>query len=208
MKAWREALSLGRPLRAVAPRWANRREPLDQPAGPPTEPPAVPQSRVDELVRESFERGRVEGEKALSEQLLRQRAEVTALFNGALSALRQAVPQVVRDTEQALIELAFEIARKLVGELPITAAMVEATVRDALAQVEGTAELHVRLHPADLELLQKIASPLLAEDAQGRIRFSASPDVTRGGCVVQTRFGVIDARRETKLEELKRGLLT
>ena len=37
----------------------------------------------------------------------------------------------------------------------------------------------------------------------GPLRFVHSPEATRGGCIVQTRFGVIDARRETKLEQLQ-----
>ena len=36
--------------------------------------------------------------------------------------------------------------------------------------------------------------------------FSTSADVTRGGCIVQTRFGVVDARREIKLEQLRKAL--
>ena len=39
-------------------------------------------------------------------------------------------------------------------------------------------------------------------------RFLASPEVTRGGCLVQTHFGTVDARRETKFDLLKRTLLT
>ena len=35
------------------------------------------------------------------------------LFQGALNSLRGAVPQVVRDTEQMMISLTLEIARKL-----------------------------------------------------------------------------------------------
>jgi hypothetical protein len=32
-------------------------------------------------------------------------------------------------------------------------------------------------------------------------------DFPRGGCLVQTRFGTVDARRETKLDLLQRNLL-
>jgi flagellar assembly protein FliH len=114
----------------------------------------------------------------------------------------------VGDTEQHLVSLAIEIAQKIVGEVPISPEMIEASVREALSQVEGTAEFHVRLHPADLELLQKIDSALLQPLGEERpARFHGSPEVTRGGCLVQTRFGIVDARRETKLELLKRSLL-
>jgi flagellar biosynthesis/type III secretory pathway protein FliH len=73
--------------------------------------------------------------------------------------------------------------------------------------VEGTAKITIRLHPADLELLQRGDSPLLATEAgANEFRFLGSPEVTRGGCLVQTRFGTVDARRETKFDLIKRSL--
>jgi flagellar assembly protein FliH len=159
--------------------------------------------------RAGFEAGRIEGERALGEQLVQQRAELHELIQGTLNSLRQAVPKVVHDAENMVVSLALEVAQKLVSEMPISVPMVEAVIRDALAQVEGTAQFTVRLHPADLELLQKAGSPLIVGgDASGDIRFLGSPDVTRGGCLVQTRFGTVDARRETKFDLLKRNLIS
>jgi flagellar assembly protein FliH len=95
-----------------------------------------------------------------------------------------------------------------VANMPISAELVEAAVHDALVQVEGTTQVTIRLHPADLESLQKAQSPLLGStDSPNEFRFLGSPEVTRGGCLVQTRFGTIDARRETKFDLLKRNLL-
>lgn len=156
----------------------------------------------------AYEQGRIDGEKGLSEQLLKQRGELHELMQGALNSLRQTVPQVVRDTENMLVSIALEVAQKLVSDLPISVPMIEGAVRGALAQVEGTAQFTVRLHPADLELLQKAGSPLLANsDGSNEFRFVGSPEVARGGCLVQTRFGTVDARRETKFDLLKRSLV-
>jgi flagellar assembly protein FliH len=159
--------------------------------------------------RAGFEAGRIEGERALGEQLIKQRSELHQLLQGALSSLQKAVPQVVHDAENMVVSLALEVAQKLVSDMPISVPMVEASIRDALAQVEGTAQFTVRLHPADLELLQKADSPLLSGvDGTGDFRFLGSPDVARGGCLVQTRFGTVDARRETKFDLLKRNLVS
>jgi flagellar biosynthesis/type III secretory pathway protein FliH len=192
MKPWSDRLALPKPLRHVR---------LKDQAG--TEARAA----SEEELRASYERGRREAEQALGQQLIQQRAEIHELMQGALAALRQAVPQVVRETENAMIALSLSVAQKLVAGLPISAVMVEEVVRDALAQVEGTAQFTVRLHPSDLELLQKTDSPLLANgDGAKEFRFLSSPEVTRGGCLVQTHFGTVDARRETKFDLLQRTL--
>jgi flagellar assembly protein FliH len=196
MKSWSETIKLTAPLRDARP-----------PGPAPVMETAQPE--LQDQWRASFDLGRIEGEKALSEQLLKQRAEMHELFGGLMNSLRQAVPQVVKDTETMVVSLALEVAQKLVGDLPVSVPMVEAAVRDALNQVEGTAQLTVRLHPVDLEMLQNSGSPVLAAgDGKDDFRFLGSPEVTRGGCLVQTRFGVVDARRETKFDLLKRSLLS
>ena len=160
-----------------------------------------------EDLQASFERGRLEGERALHEQLVRQRAEVMELQTGILASLRDAVPQVARECERTLVTLALEAAQRLVAGLPVSVEMIEATVKEACAAVEDTAEFTVQLHPEDLTLLERTNSPvLLPQGGRERIHFQATAQITRGGCVVQTRFGVIDARRETKIELLRTAL--
>jgi len=155
----------------------------------------------------SYERGRLDGERALSEQLIRQRAEVMELQTGVLTALREAIPQVAREGERALVALALEAAQKIVCALPVSAGMIEAAVKEAIVQVEDTTGFTVQLHPEDLALLERTNSPLLLpQGGDERVRFQPSAHVTRGGCVVQTRFGVIDAQRETKVELLRSAL--
>ena len=193
MKSWHDAIHLSHPLRdlraAVAPY------------------PAKLEDRIREREQLSFERGRREGEKALSEQLMRQRSEVTELQNGVLNSLRQAVAQVTHDCEGVLVALALEIAGKVVADTPISSEIVEAAVREALAQVEQQDSLMVSLNPMDFELLQQANAPVLLTDVGGeRLQFQTSPKVARGGCLVHTRFGVIDAQRETKFKALKQAI--
>jgi flagellar assembly protein FliH len=195
MKCSSEAIRLPKPLRDVRSAGASA-------AGTAATGPSA------DALQASYERGRHDGEKALGEQLVRQRTETQELLNGAVASIRNAVPKVIHESESLMISLALEVAQKLVAEMPISVQMVEAAVRDALAQVEGTAKFTIRLHPADLELLQKASSPILTNgEGTEEIRFLGSPEVTRGGCLVQTQFGTVDARRETKFDLLRRSVM-
>lgn len=156
----------------------------------------------------AYERGRREGERALSEQLLQQRAETVELQKGILDSLRRIVPHVVAEAETALIGLALETAQKIIAGLPVNVEMVEAVVHEALRQVEDSAEMVIQIHPEDLALLRKHNSVVLnGLPETGPLRFTGSTDVSRGGCMIQTRFGLVDARRETKLEQLRQALI-
>ena len=116
-----------------------------------------------------------------------------------LESLRQTVPQVVRESEDALIALALEAEQKLVAGMPVDAALVAATVREALGQIEDTAGVTVTLHPDDLALLKP-------GDYGAGLEFRSSPEITRGGCLVHTRIGIVDARLETRIEKLKEAV--
>lgn len=165
------------------------------------------EERIRERERESFERGRREGAQAREEELARERSELAELQKSVLASLRQAVPQVIHDCEQSMVSLALEVARKLVGEMPVSAGMIESAVREALGEVESFGGVTIFLHPDDMELLQQAGSPVLQSVSGGtRVEFEPSDEVTRGGCLVRTRFGVIDALRETKFAALKHAL--
>ena len=193
MRAWREPIRLTSPLYDARITGSARADSLAE--------------RTREIEHTAYERGRQETEHTLREQLERQRADLVQLQNGVLQSLRQSIAQVARECESTLVSLALELARKLVAGLPISEAHVEAAVREALADIEDKAGLRVQLHPADLALLQQVDSPLLKSGTGAeQITFEVSSEVTRGGCIVQTNFGSIDARRETKFEVLQEAL--
>lgn len=168
---------------------------------------AMPAVDVEALTRTAYERGRLEGERAVSEQLIRQRVEFSELQNNLLKTLQGTFPRVVQDCEATMISLALEAAQRLVAGMPVTAELVEATVREAIEQANDTSELEVLVNEGDLSLLQRAKSPLLdANTGPQKIRLSVSPEVAPGGCLVHTRFGTVDARRETKWQNLRQTL--
>jgi flagellar assembly protein FliH len=94
-----------------------------------------------------------------------------------------------------------------VADLPVSSEMIEAVVKEACAEVDDTSEFTVLLNPDDFALMQETSSSLLSlEGGQEQIHFQTSPQVSRGGCIVQTRFGTLDARRETRFEMLRQSL--
>jgi len=165
------------------------------------------QEHLREREKAAYEQGRRDGERSLGEQLSLQRDEMVQLQKGVVNSLKEMLPQLAQEMESTLIQLALESAKKIVSGMEIDLQTVESVVREALSQAQDTAEISIRLHPEDLALLRKHKSPLLEGLPEtGPMRFLSSPEVTRGGCIVQTRFGLIDALRETKLEQLRKAV--
>lgn len=190
---WSESITLNRPLRDV--RLLTQAPAQDWPA------------HLREREQAAYERGRHDAELARNEQITHQKNTSLEHLNQILAALRQAVPQVIRETETTLIHLALEAAQKLVGGMPITTQMIESVIREAVQQAENSADITVQLHPEDLGLLRSQQSAVLNGFPEtGPLKLVGSSEVSRGGCLVQTRFGLIDARRETKMEQLRQTL--
>jgi flagellar assembly protein FliH len=165
------------------------------------------ESRLRIAEQTAYERGRADGEKNLSEQMVQQRNELLELHQGVVDSLRRAVPDVIQQTENTFMQLALECAKKIVAGIPITAELVEAVVREAVMQTKETAEILIQVHPDDLALLRANQSPILQGLPEaGPLKFVGSTEISRGGCLVQTRFGLLDARRETKIEQLRESI--
>jgi flagellar assembly protein FliH len=165
------------------------------------------EKRIQERERAAAEKGRADAQKLFGEQMIQQRQELMALQNGILGALKDSIPGVVRDCETHLAALALEVARKLVDGLPISAEAVESAISAAMRQVEESSHYTIFLNPADLQLLEAKTSALLGANDTRKITVIAKTDVTRGGCIVETPFGRVDARRETKFDLLKNAIL-
>ena len=89
-----------------------------------------------------------------------------------------------------------------------TSGELQAT-KDALAKAEKDTDVVVLLNEADLELLSQADSELLQRThGSSEVVFKASPEVSRGGCLLETRYGTVDARIETKADVLKKAVTT
>ena len=163
----------------------------------------------------AYERGKKEAEANLEQQLdlmkveyaTEKDKELADFCDNIRSDLGGQVPKILESLEKHVINLAADIAMKIVADLPIDKTMVERVVKDALAKAEKEAEIVVLLHPEDLDLLTQGDSELLDEShGAGKVLFKASSEVTRGGCLLDTHYGIVDARRETKVDLLKQAV--
>jgi flagellar assembly protein FliH len=64
--------------------------------------------------------------------------------------------------------------------------------------------VELRLHPQDLALVRGVDAEL--EQKYPGIKLTAAPELTPGDCVAKSRFGMIDARVLTKLQNVAKSL--
>jgi type III secretion protein L len=110
--------------------------------------------------------------------------------------------------EQDVLRLSVKIAEKIIGnEIKADPQTLAEIVAKALRNVRRNELVTIRVNPADASTVEGHREKL---DPAGRARFLevvADPRVTKGGCLIETESGAVDAQLETQLRVLERALL-
>ncbi len=190
-------------------------KPAPAAAAPVRVVPSVDEETVRAREQAAYERGARESEERFARQVeqlkaeweTQQKAEVRTVLGAMQRGVQTQINEALKLLERELTGLAMDASVKLVSGLPISVEMVEACIREIIGMVEQGSDLTIVLHPADLVLLEQHNSAFLDQDGGAPvIRFRPDQKMSRGGCLVETKFGELDARRETKAAMLKRAV--
>ena len=163
--------------------------------------PGEDRPTLQSVVEEARELGHAEG-------LAQGMAEARSQLQPAASALAEAIAatsahgeEFLAEAERAAVDLALKLAEKIVGAAidadpeavlgVISGALRRATVRDHLV---------LEVNPDDFELVRDAADGVAARiGGIRRMDVVAERRIARGGCVVRTEEGEIDAQIEEQL---------
>jgi len=116
--------------------------------------------------------------------------------------------QILRNVERDVIDLVLLIAERVVyRELSLNPSLVVEAVRQAMEVAETGIVVRVRVNPEDLAFVEAAWQDVAAEHRFQAVELAADRLVQRGGCVVETRTGAIDAQVDSKIAEVERVLL-
>lgn len=147
----------------------------------------------------------------LREQMNRELQKERAAVASSQKALREAArqlneiqQQVVADAEQQLVELAVEIAGKILAqEIKSQGYEIDPIVKEALSQAPTRKSVVVRLNPEDLSRCELAGGQ---DDSDADIRFVADAGVPPAGCVVETEEGVVESDPQQRLKDVGENL--
>lgn len=166
-------------------------------------------ARVEAAEREAAKRGREAGRE---EGFKEGRAEVERLVNRLHVILDRAMEKRAEILEQAevqVIELVLLVAKKVVKVISENQkSVVVQNIQQALRKLKTKSDVIVRVNLADLELATEHVKDFvaMAENAR-KLTIVEDTTVDRGGCVIETDFGEIDARISSQLSELEDRIL-
>ncbi len=143
------------------------------------------------------ERSREEGYAAGVAQVVEALARASAEYDRRIAA-----------SEQDMLALAFALAERLVGHaVAADERVVQGMVASALEHVRGKRQIVVLAHPDDVPALER-ARGVFSERMDGAsVHVEPYAELTRGGCLIETEAGRVDARLEVQLDVLRKAMM-
>ncbi len=178
--------------------------PLAEPE-PEPQPPIDLELMLQEARQQAYAEGFQHGHDAGSQEtrdaleaVIRRSAEETAVRMGQLlHSMGDQLIAAEQHIARQILELSCDLARQVVRqELKVNTRHLRAVIGEALEQmVEDGLPATVRMNPEDLALMKGALLETLGENAPELV---ADPDISPGGCLIQSPSSVVDATIEKR----------
>lgn len=163
------------------------------------------ENEIIKIKQEGYGEGFIEGKKKGKESEKKVAAVIINELREAITELEKFKVSICRKAEKSAVKLAFSIAEKILcAEIEKNKDFIINIVTQALKKVMGDETIRIKINPADLSYIKEAA--VLQNDAAlacQRIDFISDVRISRGGCIVETDSGEIDARIESQLKVIE-----
>lgn len=165
--------------------------------------------RVAALQKETsskgFDEGRAAGFQAGEAEVKRLVERLHVVLTSAIEKRNQ----IIEESESQLINLVLQISQKVIKVLSENQKnVVINNVIQALRKLKSRGDVVIRVNIADLELTTQHTQDFLkmVEHVKS-VTVLEDSTVDKGGCVIETDFGEIDARISSQLQEIEERIL-
>ena len=165
--------------------------------------------KLDDLTKRAREQGRKDGRRQGYEEGKAELKRLIDRFHAVISAAIEKRNSFIGESETQLMNLVLLIVKKVVKVISENQKnVVINNILEALKKLKSRCEVTVRVSLADVEVATEHKQEFveMIENVQS---ISVMEDVTvgKGGCIIETDFGQIDARISSQLHEIEERIV-
>jgi len=160
------------------------------------------------LEREAYEKGFAAGEKAGFELGMKKAEVQMSGVVKVLDELSDFKTSLYGPCEQEMLELSMLIAKKVIHrEIEKKDAVLDC-LRVAIKSVVAAGEILIKVNPKDLDVLNNNKAEFARYSGSGAkgLKIEADPEIDKGGCVIETNYGEVDAAIASVLSDIEERL--
>ncbi len=170
----------------------------------PLTPEPTSSPDLETIKREAYETGRLE-----AEQHLQSRLQVTLdAFSQACVQIDSLHQNLLEQSRGDMINLVIALSKKIIGrELTTGRDIIVDTLKNAIEHAIKNNEYDIWINPKDLAAVEEIVPELIRSVQQlEHITLKTDPQITRGGCKLDSSVCTVDATIEAQLETAREFL--
>jgi flagellar assembly protein FliH len=164
--------------------------------------------KVSEIEHESYKKGYEAGRE---EGYKEGQAEVMRLIDRLGTIVSTAVDirdDIIKSSEKMMTEMILMISRKVIkDEIVERREVVINNIKEAIKRVKDRDRIDVRVNFADLDMTTAHKDELIKMmESLKKVNIYEDTRVDRGGCIIETDVGSIDARISTQLDAIEEAI--
>ena len=171
----------------------------------------ISKAHVEEenIKKDAYNKGLAEGKNDGYNSGREEIAHLVGRVHKIIESVMNRREEILRDTEQQIVDLVLLMTRKVVKVISENQKdVVLQNTLAALKKVKTRSNVTLRVNVDDLGLTTEHISEFvkLVENIEG-ITVVEDSSIDKGGCIVETDFGAVDARIASQLTELENKIL-
>jgi flagellar assembly protein FliH len=164
--------------------------------------------RVGEIEHEAYQKGYDAGREV---GFKKGQSEVRRLIDRIGTIVGQAIDvreEIIAASEKQMVDMILMVARKVIkDEVAERKEVVLNNIREALKRIKDRDRVDIRVNFADLELTTAHKDELIKMmESLRKVNIYEDSRIDRGGCIIETDVGSIDARISTQLKEIEEAI--
>ena len=169
---------------------------------------AAARAEADAIRKQAEQEGRQAGFQAVEKIVADKLATTMPAMHKVIEDIGHAKQSWLTHWEASAVHVSAEIAKRVMRrELPNQPDVTLTLVREALELAAGSSRLEIHLNPDDHQALGSQVEAIAKElSTLAETTLVADPDITPGGCRVETGFGTIDQQFESQLKRIEEEL--
>ncbi len=164
--------------------------------------------RVNEIEHEAYQKGYDAGRDLGFKD---GEAEIRRLVDRLGTVIGRAIDirgKLVRDSEKQMVDMVLMIARKVVkDEIAERKEIVINNIHGAIKRIQDKDRIDIRVNFADLDLTTAHKEELIKLiESLREVNIYEDSRIERGGCIIETNTGAIDARISTQFKQIEEAV--
>lgn len=161
--------------------------------------------------RRGYEEGRAQAIEELQEDFKSQLQQEQQVFRKLTESIAEQIRYFHQKSEQFVVKFAIAIAERIVKrEVKTDKEIILRLIREAIHKVVGVERITIHLNPDDEEIVRRHRGELLSRLGRESVReIIIEPDekIERGGCIMESNQGNVDARISEQMKKLESEFL-